>query len=298
MKMPALLLLALLAPPAEAAPQSLSLVRADGSLIHYTLDRPAGPAPGLLVLGQGSGCNPGAANPALAEVRAAFPDHAALIVEKAGIAPDAAITDGYADCPQAFHDRYTVSQRVEDYLAVLEALRADEPADPRRLVLFGGSEGGLAMAMLASRIHPDATILLSSATGMGFGEMVRSTVPPEGHAAIDAGFAAARADPSGSTLFAGSTHRFWADILDHRSLDYMQATDSPFLLIQGGRDTSAPLAAARATADAYAETGGCNLTYWEFPSLDHGMRDPAGRAHLGTIAAQAAQWAARPVDVC
>jgi pimeloyl-ACP methyl ester carboxylesterase len=198
------------------------------------------------------------------------------------------------NCPADFYDRYTISQRVEDYEAVLTALGGQ----PGRLILFGGSEGGLAMAILAARVHPDAAILFSSATGTSFGEMVLSTVPPEGKASVAAGFEAARANPDSSELLSGHTYRFWADSLDHRSIDYMRKTDTPFLLIQGGLDTSSPIAAARATAEVFATEGRCNLTYWELPALDHGMLDPKGNTHLPAVATMAAAWAESPITAC
>lgn len=289
--MKSLVALLMLTSTASAAPESRQLARPDGSVIHYTIDSATDPA-GLLVLSQGSGCAPGAQNPALATVRAAFSGYDTLIVEKAGIAPQMQIDEGA--CPTEFYDRYTVSQRIDDYQAVLSALAPR----PGRTILFGGSEGGLAMAILATRVDPDAAIILSSATATSFGDMVKSTVPPEGHAHIEAGFAAARANPDSSELFAGQSYRFWADILDHRSIDYMRETDTPFLLIQGGLDTSSPLAAARATADAFTTDGRCNLTYWEFPALDHGMLDPKGASHLANVATMAAVWAENPLPAC
>jgi pimeloyl-ACP methyl ester carboxylesterase len=292
-----LLLAALSCLPAYAAPEALSLARADGSLIHYTLDRPAGPSAGLLLLSQGSGCNPGATSASLAAIRSAFAGYTALIVEKIGISPDSNIVDGNTDCPVAFVDNYTFSQRLDDYRAVLDHLR-DDGTLSGPLVLFGGSEGGLAVAALAAELHPAATILLSSATGVSFGEMVRSTVPPEGHPTIDAGFAAARAEPDSTAMFAGHTYRFWADILDRRTLDYMRRTTSPFLLIQGGRDTLNPVAAARSTADSFAEEGRCHLTYWEFPTLDHSMQRPDGASRLEAIGVLAARWVESPAPAC
>ncbi|HWV20270.1 MAG TPA: hypothetical protein VN036_04520 [Devosia sp.] len=290
--MKSLIALLLLTSAATAAPVAQNLARPDGSLIHYTLDRAPKPAAGLLVLSQGSGCRPGAQNAALATVRAAFPSYDTLIVEKAGISPEMAVDE--RNCPTDFHDRYTVSQRIEDYQAVLSALGPQ----PGRTILFGGSEGGLAMAILAVTLQPDAAILLSSATGASFGDMVLSTLPPQGKASVAAGFEAARANPDSSELFGGHTYRFWADSLDHRSIDYMRQTDTPFLLIQGGLDTSSPLDAARTTASAFATDGRCNLTYWEFPALDHGMLDPQGNTHLPTVAAMAASWAEHPIPAC
>ena len=287
----------LLSLPAQAMPQALTLPRPDGSLVHYTLDKPAGPPDGLIVLAQGSGCAPGAANPSIATVRAAFAGYTALIVEKIGVTPSAAIIDG-TECPIAYVQGYTLSQRVDDYRLVLEHLQQKPELGTDNLVLFGGSEGGLAVAKLSALVHPTATILLSSASGDRFGEMVRSTVPPEGHATIDAGSAAARTHPDSSELFAGSTYRFWADILDVNTLDLMRASSSPFLIIQGGLDKSNPVAAARATADAFAREQRCGLTYWEFPTLDHAMSRPDGGSSLGTVAALAAQWVQAPAPAC
>ncbi|MBU1304093.1 MAG: alpha/beta hydrolase [Alphaproteobacteria bacterium] len=293
-----LILAGLLAAPCSASPKVATLARADGSLIHYTLDRPSGRPEGLMLLSQGSGCAPGATNASIATVRAAFPRYAALVVEKIGVTPDAAITHGYTDCPDAFVQRYTVSQRIEDYRAVLSQLQLDPDLAADHLLLFGGSEGGLAVAMLAAELNPVATIILSSAAGTPFGEMVRSTVPPEGHPTIDAGFAAARANPDSAELFAGSTYRFWADIVDVKAVDFMLQTSSPFLLIQGDLDTSSPVASARLTADAFAAEGRCTLTYWEFPTLDHSMKMPDGSSRMAEIAAMAARWVKKPSPAC
>lgn len=289
----ALLLLALPVGMANAAPQSRQLPRPDGGTIHYTLDVPSGESAGLLVLAQGSDCRPATGNANLAVIRAAFPAYTALIVEKSGINPDSPVQHGNSDCPPEFRDTYTLSGRIADYRAVLAAL----DADPARTILFGGSEGGLAMEALGAHIHPAATILLSGSVGETFGDMVLASVPPQGQAIVRAGFEAARADPHGSTLLSGHTHRFWADALDHRSSDYLEATDTPFLLIYGGRDT-APVQAVRALPDRFAAQGRCNLTYWEFPALDHGMADPAGRSRLPAIARLAAAWAEQPLPAC
>lgn len=273
--------------PALAQTEHRQLARPDGTFIDYSIDLPAGEPEGVILLAQGSGCLPTANNNNLSTVRSAFPNYAAVMVEKYGIAPDAAISDGFTDCPAAFHARYTVSQRVVDYEAVLSTMVADGP-----LVLFGGSEGGLAVAMLADRVVPKATIILSSATGISFSDMVLSTIPPEGQDQVRRGLEAAAADPEGAALFAGSSHRFWADIMQRIPADYMLQGSTPFLVLQGGLDRSSPVAAARAAADRFAAAKRCTMTYWEFPALDHGMTDPSGQSHMAAIAAAAAAWVA------
>lgn len=290
--------LTLLALPQAQAIDYRIIGRADGSAIHYTLDMPAKDTAGLLVLSQGSGCARAAENANLAVVRAAFPDYAALIVEKVGVTPDIVIADPFSACPAGFRDHYTVTQRVSDYRAVLAELDADPALDTSNIVLFGGSEGGLAMALLAEQVPVRATILLSTATGETFEDMVLSTVPPEAQDQVRSGFQAARSNPDSSELHGGSTYRFWADSLDLRPLDHMRTTTAPFLLIQGGRDTSAPAAASQSTLATFAEEGLCNLTYWEFPALDHGLTDPEGTSHLPAIASMAANWATHPIPAC
>ncbi|MBJ3784609.1 alpha/beta hydrolase [Devosia sediminis] len=275
-----------------------TLLRGDGSPIHYHFDRPDGPVEGLILIAQGSGCAAAADNASLAAVRDAFAGYAAVTVEKSGVTPEAGIVDGFADCPAAFHETYTLTQRVEDYRTVLAHVRQDEELAGPKLVLFGGSEGGLAVAQLAATEEPYATIILSSATGMTLEEIILMTLPPEGQVAVSAGFDAARADPEGSAIFAGSSHRFWADILDQRALDAMLISTAPFLLIQGGLDTSSPPAASRPTLDAYAKAGACGLTYWEFPGLDHGMLTPAGKSRLDDVLSLAAQWVEQPMTSC
>lgn len=281
------LLAALAATPALAQMEQGQVPRPNGTMIDYSLDRPVGEARGVLLLAQGSGCLPTARNGNFAEVRAAFPGYIALNIEKYGVGPDAAIENGFTDCPAAFMAGYTVSQRVADYRAVLDALDLDLP-----LVLFGGSEGGLAVAMLSADVQAHAVVVLSSATGIPFEQMVLSTVPPEGQEQVKAGFAAARANPESMEIFAGSSYKFWADILDLVPADYMMRTAVPYLVIQGGRDASSPVAASRATADRFIAAAKCNLHYWEFPGLDHSMLDRHKGSHMASVAAAAAQWVA------
>lgn len=278
------------AAPAAAGPRPFETPRADGSAIHWSLDVPDGEGKvGLVVIAQGSGCAPAMRSRNLEIARAAFGNLAALTVEKYGVAPDDDPQDDHLDCPQAFRERHTVSQRVADYRRIVESLRG-APWWNGRLALFGGSEGGLAMAMLAPQVRADAAILISTAGGLPFGRMVRDSIPEEGRPSADAAFERARRNPDSGELWAGQSLCFWADVVDRRAADDMLRSDAAFLLIQGGRDVSGPAAAARAAADLFAAAGRCNLTYWEFPGLDHGMTDADGHARMPGVLSQAASW--------
>lgn len=280
----------IVAAPATAAPQSFETPRADGSVIHWTLDAPDGnEKSGLIVIAQGSGCAAAMQSPNLKLARSVFGNLAALTVEKYGVKPGDNPSDDHMDCPQAYREHHTVSQRVADYRQIIDSLR-DATWWNGKLVLFGGSEGGIVMAMLAPEVRTDAAILISTGGGVPFGQMVRQSIPEEGWPTVDATFEKARRNPDSTELWAGQSLRFWADAIDRRAADYMLRANAGFLLIQGGRDGSGAANVARTVSDLFAKAGRCNLTYWEFPAFDHGMVDVSGNAHMAEVLSQASSW--------
>lgn len=278
------------ATPAMAEPRLFETPRADGSTIHWTLDVPNhGERVGLIVIAQGSGCAPAMQSHNLQMARSAFGALAALTVEKYGVRPGDKPKGDHLDCSQAFREHHTVSQRVADYLQIMESLHGASWWDGN-VVLFGGSEGGVAMAMLAPEVGADAAILISAGGGVPFGQMVRQSIPQEGWPTVDATFEKARQNPDSTELWAGQSLRFWADIIDRRAADYMLRSATDFLLIQGGNDASGSPGVARAASDLFAKAGRCNLTYWEFPGFDHGMADASHKSHMAEVLSQAALW--------
>jgi alpha-beta hydrolase superfamily lysophospholipase len=274
----------------EWAGQAERLQRPDGGEIFYRLDLGADETPSPLVLmAPGSGCLPVAGSASLAEVRAVFAGYAALAVEKRGVVPGVLPADAFAGCSEAFHAGHTVGAWVDDMQAVLISLAGASWWDGR-VVLFGGSEGGLAMARLAPRVDADAAVLLATGGGLNFGEALLLNVPPEGQESVGASFAAIRAAPESAERFAGSSFRFWSDTLDRRMADDLLAGKTPVLLMQGGRDSPGNVAAARATADLFAASGHCGLSYREYPDLDHAMMGADGRNELKAVLTSAALW--------
>lgn len=282
---------------ATATPEHGTAERADGSALHWTLDLPEdSEGVGLIVLAQGSGCAAAMQSHAMQLARTAFGNLAALMVEKYGVQPDDDPSDDHMDCSQAFREHHTISQRVADYSRIIDSLR-DAQWWNGDLVLFGGSEGGVAMAMLASEVQADAAVLISTGGGVPFGEMVRQSIPQEGWPTVDAAFERARQNPDSTELWAGQSLRFWADAIDRRAADYMLRTDTSFLLIQGGKDASGAVDVARAVSDLFSEAGRCNLTYWEFPAYDHGMTDENGGFRMPDVLMQSNSWLAAQLPV-
>ena len=137
--------------PAAAAVDQTAR-RDDGSLIHWTLDRQhTAPKQGILVLAQGSGCLAATKNPNLERAKSLLPDFAVVTVEKYGVRPDDAPKDPFGGCSPDFYAHHTISQRVADYQRVLAKVETS-PWWDGRLVLFGGSEGGAAVSMLAPQL--------------------------------------------------------------------------------------------------------------------------------------------------
>lgn len=285
------LLLGLAVPAASEPLDRRTVARPDGSSIAYWLepgdDRPA---EAVLVM-QGTGCEPVMTKPNLMHTGALIrPDARTLLIDKSGIGgtdPAATIVEG---CPQEYWDRYTLSQRVEDCLRVIADLRR-QPWWDGRIILFGGSEGGAVAALLAPLV-PEATavVVLSSGTGVPIGDLIRAAVPPPVAAQADTIFAAARATPTGNQRWAGASYRWWADAVDQVPARSLAQTSVPVLIVHGARDQSSRVATARAGRDLLNAAGKANVTYREFATYDHFMRDADGGEHMDGVLHDVARW--------
>lgn len=286
-----LALLLALAPLSDAAAQAerKTLARPDGSSIDWFLDRRGASGPqGILLLAQGSGCASATTNRNLETAKGLLPEFAAVTVEKYGVAPGDA-PSAPDDCSAAYFAHHTVSQRVSDYTAVIRHLRA-QPWWNGQLVLFGGSEGGAVVQILAGEVDPSAAVIFSAATGVPFREAFVQVIPPPMAAEASAQLARARADPLSPQVWGGNSYRWWADIADRPLWEDALKSRAPILVIQGARDSSNPVASARALRDRFAAAGRCNLTYREYADYDHGMVDSAGVPHLPEVLASASAW--------
>jgi len=280
----------------RAASVDLTARRDDGSVIHWSVDRQGErPKQGIFVLAQGSGCLATTKNPNLERAKRLLPLFAVVMVEKYGVRAGDAPKDPFGACSESSYARHTVSQRVADYQSVLAQVEA-LPWWDGRLVLFGGSEGGAAVSMLAPRVGPTAVVVFSTAPGRSFRETFKSAVPPQVAAQADSEFARIKADPLSSKVWGGNSYRWWADILDHDLTADLLAVRAPILLVHGERDQSAPVRVARMVRDDFHRAGRCNLTYWELAGHDHQMQDAAGASHIDEVMERIAGWLAEKVS--
>jgi alpha-beta hydrolase superfamily lysophospholipase len=283
--------------PAVLARETRVLDRADGSQITFHLDRKAGKGrQSAILLMQGSGCDPVASNARVTSVAPLVaPGDAVITIEKYGVASgegQAGLVDG---CSRNYWAGNTLQQRVIDAAQVVSQLRREKWWN-RRLIIFGGSEGGAVAAMLAPLVpETKAVIIYSSGIGVPVGELIRAAVPSPVAAEAPKIFAEAKANPTGERRWAGASYRWWADAVGITPARMLLQTTAPILLIHGTRDQSAPVATARATRDLLVRHGKANLTYREYEGYDHFMRDAAGADHRPSVLKDAAAWLRRNV---
>jgi len=284
------LVVAAIATCAAAGPEHRTLGRHNGPDIDWYLDRqtPSGSRQGILVIAQGSGCDSVANNDNVRAAKSLRPDFAVVTVEKYGVAPGEG-QRGSNDCSPTFWAHHTVSQRVEDYRAVIESLKS-KPWWNGQLVLFGGSEGGAVVQILAAKVNADAAIIFSSATGVPFRDAFVQVIPPQMAAEAAAQLEKARRNPLSAEIWGGNSYRWWADIADRSLLDEALKAKGALLVVQGARDRSNPVASARAFRDGFAAQRRRNLTYWEYEDYDHAMVDRTGASHLQEVLQRISVW--------
>ncbi len=250
---------------------------------------------GVVLLSQGSGCGPAATNPTLPRWRALASGFVSVTVEKYGVsATDPALKDagvGQMDnCPPAHVKGHRLYGRAKDFADVVAQLRK-EIWWSGELVIMGASEGGAVMAALAPMLpDADAVVILSSGLGWPLSRIILEPMPPPARAQLEPLFAAIRANPDTAGEFSGLSARYYAEFMDKPMAEDLLKTSVPILLIQGERDTSAPVGSGRATRDMFAVAGKANLIYWEKAGFDHFMTDAAGVNHIDEVIADASAW--------
>jgi pimeloyl-ACP methyl ester carboxylesterase len=198
---------------------------------------------------------------------------------------------------EVFRQYETRQRRVADQRAVLDAYLRGSGRAP--VLLAGTSQGGVVAADLAaSDSRVTHLLMLASGGGLTQAEEMTTLFVERGQGpsefasveALDAKFAEIRADPDSSELWLGHPFRMWSSYLWFRPLDGLLTLSIPIFLAQGTEDQAAPVESARAMRDAFAERALTNLTYAEYPGLDHHFDNEAGDSGLVQVQKQAFAW--------
>ncbi len=274
------------------------VVRLDDSTIEATVSAPKErKSPAVLVL-QGSGC----ASERNTLARLLLPwrkKYVFIYVEKPGI------TSSSVSCNSEFLSRNSIHQRLWDILSVIQKLRTESWWN-NEIYVIGISEGGLIAGLTAAYVPEVKRVaILSYGGALTMGEWWPdvaaagiqketgsiSAAETERNDAITT-FRRARSNPSYSEVYDGesNTLAWWASIIDVRLSNALVQLSIPILICHGELDQFAPVKGARAVAHQFIKLGKNNLTYREYPGLDHGFVEKSGNSKLESVYLSSLTW--------
>lgn len=213
-----------------------------------------------------------------------------VLLQPRGVSPDGTVDQ------EVFRQYETRPRRVADQIAVMDAYLKDSAGV--QVLLVGSSLGGVVAADVAAR-DARVTHLLMMASGGGWTQaeemklhVERGQMPP-GIASVEelnAKFDEIKAAPDSGELWFGHPFRMWSSYLWFRSMDGLMPRPIPILLAQGTADAATPVESARAMRDEFARLGLTNLTYVEYPGLDHHFSNEAGESRLIDLQEDVYAW--------
>ncbi|HEJ0106259.1 MULTISPECIES: alpha/beta hydrolase family protein [Serratia] len=280
---------------AMAQSAALTLPREDGSSIHYYLDAavPGQSSAALLVILQGSDCNSVRHIRLVTPMRQVLPAADLLTVEKYGIDDTLPYREEVPrqDCPDAFVQHDTPQRRVSDVTQVLQAVSARNGY--QKVAVLGGSEGAvIANLVTASSGLVDATLAFSGG-GRWFIDDVRHSVadaPKEEKAGLNAFLQQVLTAPPFPLNASDHGYAWWHGMLNIDQLASLRSIKTPVLIVQGDQDRAvSPGAVGKMIAELRAD-GKTNITYLNYPALDHVMRRENGESEMTRVLADMRAW--------
>ncbi|EMH4131487.1 TPA: alpha/beta hydrolase family protein [Serratia marcescens] len=280
---------------AMAQSAALTLPREDGSSIHYYLDAavPGQSSAALLVILQGSDCNSVRHIRLVTPMRQVLPAADLLTVEKYGIDDTLPYREEVPrqDCPDAFVQHDTPQRRVSDVTQVLQAVSARNGY--QKVAVLGGSEGAvIANLVTASSGLVDATLAFSGG-GRWFIDDVRHSVadaPKEEKAGLNAFLQQVLTAPPFPLNASDHGYAWWHGMLNIDQLATLRSIKTPVLIVQGDQDRAvSPGAVGKMIAELQAD-GKTNITYLNYPALDHVMRRENGESEMTRVLADMRAW--------
>ncbi|HEY9403073.1 MAG TPA: alpha/beta fold hydrolase [Pyrinomonadaceae bacterium] len=206
--------------------------------------------------------------------------------------------------------RSPFSVLADDALAAVQFLKTHPAIDPRRIGLWGGSEGGIIAPWAASRSPDVAFVIMQSATGVSFAQQnlyqterqMRALNLPDSevrealafqrlkhaYARTGAGWQEyaealqdSRDEPWASLGGPSAPDDWWwlwyRTKMDYEPVPMLEQVRVPVLALWGARDVLVPVAESRSAVEgAFARGGNRNVTYRVFEDADHSMNTESG----------------------
>ncbi|MBN3492174.1 alpha/beta hydrolase [Vibrio neptunius] len=282
---------------AKASSTSHVIERQDGSSLTYYLTRTAqNPSDTLLVIMQGSDCNSVSHNTTINDLFSqTLPEADLLTVEKYGL--NQAIRwnpDGDSpDCPTAYIQKDSPTQRAADYQQVLEKLENNY----EHIIVLGGSEGAVVAAMVASQVPSVDTLVSLNAGGRFFVDDVlynmEQTMPPEAFMEAKNGFLGfQQALVSSETMDINmSSHGFawWKEVLTLDQKSILERVSADTLILQSERDINVSPEQAIRQAEQLMQSRS-NVSFVLLAGLDHAFKNQRGESETLSVIKQIQAW--------
>ncbi|MEH0090679.1 alpha/beta hydrolase [Vibrio alginolyticus] len=285
---------------AKASSTIHSIERQDGSsLIYYLTKTAENPSNTLLVIMQVSDCNSVSHSTTINDLFSqTAPEADLLTVEKYGL--NQAIRwnpDGDSpDCPTAYIQKDSPTQRTADYRQVIERLESNY----EHIIVLGGSEGAVVAAMVASQVPSVDSLVSLNAGGRFFVDDVlynmEQTMPSE--ALIDAknGFLGfQQAVVSAETMDINmSSHGFawWKEMLTLDQRTILERVSADILILQSERDINVSPDQAKRQAEQLMQSRS-NVSFVLLAGLDHAFQNQRGESEIPAVIKQIRAWLER-----
>ena len=207
---------------------------------------------------------------------------ARVMVEKPGVDPEA---DYPSVCTEEFLKYYSMQQRVEDHLRVLQHLNASAEWWNGELLVWGWSDGGdIAAQLTAYYPNIDRAVIGAAGGGLTMAEHFKDFwVCSEERAGdkreaciaqMDERFQEIFDNPTWTKTWSGddNSYKVWASRLHSRLSNILRDNRTPILLVQGAEDfDSTPAESSRQLVRDLEAAGNEAFTYWEVPKMKHGV---------------------------
>ncbi|HGW5159700.1 TPA: alpha/beta hydrolase family protein [Proteus mirabilis] len=276
------------------------LIRQDNSELIYYLDKQAEHNKTLLVLMQGSDCNSIKNNTFIQETFGRWlPSSDVLMVEKYGITAQLTYFDDNGereDCPKNYKLHDNPSQRLADYLAVLDKLSPNYT----NIVLLGGSEGATMVHLVVAERHDISAAIALNGGGRFFLDDVlyniRNTTPKEHvEEAINSFQQLANAiitNQIGDEQFVSEHSKLWWQ--QYLAIDLLEVikrnTQTPVLIVQTLDDINVDMATFHQLSQEITQP---NVTFIKYDKLNHGFYNQQGERLTGKVVQDIQQWYAQ-----
>jgi Prolyl oligopeptidase family len=218
-----------------------------------------------------------------------------VLLQPRGVAQDGGVDQS------VFWQYDTKQRRVADQRVVVSSYLGEGPSAVP-VLLTGASEGGDIAAAVAAR-DSRVTHVMMLATGGGWvqSEEMRFFVRKNGAylgisslEELEAKFDEIRERPDSGEMWMGHPFRHWSSYLWVRALEDLDSSRALIFLAHGTADERVPVESARAVRDHFDRRAKTNLSYFEFPGLDHAFADPGTHeSHLPAVQRDALAWLAK-----